>query len=155
MHAPFREPLRALLFDLDDTLWPITPVIERAETLMFDWLQAQVPQVTERYTIASMRARRIELMASHPRFRVDLWALRHAALTEAFLACGADTAHIDGAMALFDQFLDAENGVARLQFFPQEERARLGIGIGAVEAEEIGKAGDSDAEIGPPAILAP
>jgi putative hydrolase of the HAD superfamily len=101
MHAPFREPILALLFDLDDTLWPITPVIERAETLMFDWLQARVPQVTERYTIASMRARRIELMASHPRFRVDLWALRHAALTEAFLACGADMAHIDGAMAVF------------------------------------------------------
>lgn len=101
MDAPSREPLRALLFDLDDTLWPITPVIERAERLMFDWLQEQVPQVTERYTIASMRKRRIELMATHPRFHVDLWALRHAALTEAFLACGADTAHIDEAMAVF------------------------------------------------------
>lgn len=101
MQAPYREPLRALLFDLDDTLWPIAPVIERAEGLMFDWLREQVPQVTERYSIASMRARRIELMQAEPRFRIDLWALRHAALTEAFLACGADTEHIEEAMVIF------------------------------------------------------
>lgn len=101
MHAPLREPLRALLFDLDDTLWPITPVIERAETLMFEWLQERVPRVTEQYTIASMRSRRTELITTHPHFRVDLWALRHTVLTEAFLACGADTAHIDEAMAIF------------------------------------------------------
>ena len=101
MQTLTREPIRALLFDLDDTLWPITPVIERAEKLLFDWLREQVPQVTEQYTIAAMRTRRTELMAIHPRFRVDLWALRHAALTEAFLACGADTAYIDEAMAVF------------------------------------------------------
>ena len=96
-----REPIRALLFDLDDTLWPIAPVIERAEQLMFDWLHDHVPQVAESCTIASLRARRAELMASTPRFRVDLWALRHAVLTEVFTACGADTARIDEVMAVF------------------------------------------------------
>lgn len=108
MHAPAHEPIRALLFDLDDTLWPITPVIERAETLLFDWLGEQVPLVTERYTIAAMRTRRSELMAATPRFRVDLWALRHAALTEAFIACGADTTRIEEAM---DVFTTARNQV--------------------------------------------
>lgn len=101
MNTPAQEPIRALLFDLDDTLWPITPVIERAETLLFDWLSDQVPRVTERYTIAAMRKRRSELMAEHPRFRVDLWALRHAALHEAFVACGADTTRIEEAMNVF------------------------------------------------------
>lgn len=101
MQTLTREPIRALLFDLDDTLWPITPVIQRAETLMFDWLREQVPQLTERHTIASMRARRVELMAAHPHFCIDLSALRHAALTEVFLACGADIALIDEAMAVF------------------------------------------------------
>ena len=101
MNAPTREPIRAVLFDLDDTLWPITPVIERAEMLLFDWLSEQVPRVTERYTMAALRARRSELMAAHPRFRVDLWALRHAALHEAFVACDADTSRIDEAMKVF------------------------------------------------------
>ena len=101
MNAPAREPIRALLFDLDDTLWPITPVIERAERLLFDWLSENTPLVTERYTIAAMRARRAELIAANPRFRVDLWALRHAALHEAFVACGANTSRIDEAMEVF------------------------------------------------------
>ena len=141
MHALFREPLRALLFDLDDTLWPITPVIERAETLMFEWLEAHVPRVTEHYTIASMRARRIELMATYPRFRVDLWALRHAALTEAFLACGADTAHIDEAMAVFTT---ARNQVTLfddvLSCLPRlAEKITLGsLTNGAADLQQIG-----------------
>ncbi len=141
MDSSSREPLRALLFDLDDTLWPITPVIERAERLMFDWLQEQVPQVTARYTIASMRQRRTELMATHPRFRVDLWALRHAALTEAFLACGADTAHIDAAMAVFTTarnevtlFDDVAICLPRLA-----ERITLGsLTNGAADLQQIG-----------------
>lgn len=141
MHAAVREPLRALLFDLDDTLWPITPVIERAETLMFDWLQAQVPRVTAQYTIASMRARRIELMAAHPRFRVDLSALRHAALTEAFVACGADTVHIDEAMAVFTT---ARNQVTLfddvLTCLPRlADRVTLGsLTNGAADLQQIG-----------------
>lgn len=101
MNAAIRGPVRALLFDLDDTLWPIAPVIERAEALMFDWLREHIPQVTERHTIASMRARRVELMAAHPRFRVDLWALRHAALTEVFQSCDADTSRVEEVMAIF------------------------------------------------------
>lgn len=141
MHAPLRAPIRALLFDLDDTLWPIMPVIERAERLMFDWLREQVPQITEQYTIASMRARRAELMATHPRFRVDLWALRHAALTEAFVACGADTAHIEAAMAVFTTarnqvtlFDDVTRCLPRLA-----ERMTLGsLTNGAADLQQIG-----------------
>ena len=28
---PSRTPIKAILFDLDDTLWPIVPVIRKAE----------------------------------------------------------------------------------------------------------------------------
>ena len=141
MNAPTHEPIRALLFDLDDTLWPITPVIERAETLLFDWLSDQVPLVTEQYTIAAMRARRIELMAANPRFRVDLWALRHAALHEAFVACGADTTRIEEAM---DVFTTARNQVTLfddvLVCLPRlAERTTLGsLTNGAADLRQIG-----------------
>lgn len=141
MNLPAREPIRALLFDLDDTLWPITPVIERAERLLFDWLREEVPLVTERYTIAAMRTRRSELMAANPRFRVDLWALRHAALHEAFVACGADTLRIDEAMEVFTT---ARNQVT---LFPDvlvclprlAERITLGsLTNGAADLRQIG-----------------
>mgnify|MGYP003353772201 CR=1 FL=1 len=35
----FRRP-RALTLDLDDTLWPVWPAIERAEAVLHDWLKA-------------------------------------------------------------------------------------------------------------------
>ena len=141
MNAPPHESIRALLFDLDDTLWPITPVIERAETMLFDWLSDQVPLVTKQYTIAAMRKRRSELMAEHPRFRVDLWALRHAALHEAFEACGADTTRIEEAM---DVFTTARNQVTLFDdvavCLPRlAERITLGsLTNGAADLRQIG-----------------
>jgi putative hydrolase of the HAD superfamily len=41
---PGKSPaVKAVLFDLDDTLWPIVPVIARAEQLLFDWLRQNAP----------------------------------------------------------------------------------------------------------------
>ncbi|MFM7331461.1 MAG: HAD family hydrolase, partial [Brachymonas sp.] len=37
------ERIKAISFDLDDTLWPIWPVIERAERVLVQWLQAHAP----------------------------------------------------------------------------------------------------------------
>lgn len=103
MNATRRPPIRALLFDLDDTLWPIVPVILRAERVMFDWLREHAPKVPERFTIDALRARRTELIAAKPHLAIDLYALRHAGLSEAFALCGEDHAKIDTAMALFAQ----------------------------------------------------
>lgn len=40
---------KAILFDLDDTLWPIAPVILQAEQTLHAWLQAHAPRVAERF----------------------------------------------------------------------------------------------------------
>ena len=37
------EPLRLLCFDLDDTLWPVRPVIIRAENRLRNHLDAVAP----------------------------------------------------------------------------------------------------------------
>jgi putative hydrolase of the HAD superfamily len=93
--------VKAVLFDLDDTLWSIVPVIERAETVLFDWLSVNAPGVTRLHTVASLRARRLELAPSDPRYRYDMWALRHAGLTEAFRAAGENEDKVLEAMAVF------------------------------------------------------
>ncbi len=98
-----RPPIKAILFDLDDTLWPIVPVIQRAEMVLYDWLTLHAPRVAQQFTIDSMRARRGVLMAAEPRYQIDLWSLRHTVLTEAFMAAGEDTAMVDQAMAVFSQ----------------------------------------------------
>lgn len=123
-----KTPIKAVLFDLDDTLWPIIPVLERAENLLHDWLTVHAPAVAERYTIDMLRARRQALMQAEPRYRIDLWGLRHATLCEAFRQVGADITKVEQAMAVFSTarnavtpFEDVVPGLTRLN-------ARLAVG---------------------------
>ncbi|MEY2620715.1 MAG: Flavin mononucleotide phosphatase YigB [Pseudomonadota bacterium] len=37
------SPIRAISLDLDDTLWPVWPIIERAERALQSWLQSHAP----------------------------------------------------------------------------------------------------------------
>jgi putative hydrolase of the HAD superfamily len=95
-----RRPL-ALLFDLDDTLWPIGPVIAAAELSWHAWLAEHAPQVAARFSVAELRARRMALLERRPELVADLYNLRRVALEHAFAEAGADPAHIDGAMRHF------------------------------------------------------
>lgn len=122
--------IRAVLFDLDDTLWPIVPVIKRAENLLHDWLRANAPAVAQRVTIESMRARRQELMASDPVYQLDLRMLRHAVLTEAFLSTGADVSMVDRAMEVFSR---ARNEVTPFgDVIPTLDSLRGRVALGSV-----------------------
>jgi putative hydrolase of the HAD superfamily len=95
--------IKAVIFDLDDTLWPVVPAIERAENLMFDWLRQHAPAVPARFTVNQLRERRKELMATDPVYQLDLRKLRHAGLMEVFLATGEDPALVEQAMAVFSK----------------------------------------------------
>ncbi len=92
---------KAILFDLDDTLWPIAPVIVQAELRVFTWLQTHAPRVADRFDIDALRQRRMALLAREPRYAVDLGALRRAILHQAFAEAGEDAGRIDGAMEVF------------------------------------------------------
>jgi FMN hydrolase / 5-amino-6-(5-phospho-D-ribitylamino)uracil phosphatase len=94
-------PIKAVLFDLDDTLWPVLPVITRAESVLHDWLAAHAPAVAQQFSIDMLRQQRRELMAVDPRYQIDLWALRHAALCQAFASVGEDVAKVEDAMTAF------------------------------------------------------
>jgi putative hydrolase of the HAD superfamily len=90
--------IKAILFDLDDTLWPVGPVIRRAEQALHDWLAVHTPQVTAAYDIEGLRRRRQALVPTDPRFSYDLWSLRHRLLQDVMTEQGADPAHADAAM---------------------------------------------------------
>ncbi len=52
---PDKPPaISAILFDLDDTLGPISPVIARAEQLLFDCLTGNAPVVARYFSIDSL-----------------------------------------------------------------------------------------------------
>jgi HAD superfamily hydrolase (TIGR01549 family) len=141
---PSRPPRpKAMLFDLDDTLWPIGPVIARAEVELHDWLARHAPDVAQRFSIAQLRARRLALLAERPELGIDLGELRRVGLRAAFDEVGADAAKVAPAMDLFHA---ARNAVTPYDdVLPALARLRGTILLGSIsngvaDLESIGMA---------------
>lgn len=120
---PNAPPIRAVLFDLDDSLWPNGPVILRAEQILQSWLEQYAPKVAA-LGVAHLRAQRERLIAREPYYKIDLWALRMQLLQEVFAEAGehdADGSRVQEAMQVFararnevELFADVPPGLARL-----------------------------------------
>jgi putative hydrolase of the HAD superfamily len=124
------SPIKAVLFDLDDTLWPIVPAIERAEAILYEWICVNAPRVARRHTIESLRQRRLALLEAHPHLGIDLRMLRHAGLMEAFAAEGEDVTLVDQAIELFSA---ARNAVTPFDdVLPTLSRLQGRVAIGSV-----------------------
>jgi 2-haloalkanoic acid dehalogenase type II len=93
--------IKALIFDLDDTLWPVVPVIKHAEATLHAWIAIQLPSIVEAYSIDALRERRQALASTNSRFSYDLWALRHTLLQQVFSEHGAHPSLADEAMQVF------------------------------------------------------
>ncbi|MFZ8889011.1 MAG: HAD family hydrolase [Pseudomonadales bacterium] len=105
------EPLRLLCFDLDDTLWPVRPVIIRAEHRLRNHLDAVAPQVHQRLGPEDFAAFREARLGADPTLRHRLSALRRLVLEDALRASGYEEAETLAAEA-FEVFFDARNDVA-------------------------------------------
>jgi putative hydrolase of the HAD superfamily len=101
------DPL-VLSFDLDDTLWPVEPVILAAEAAMLAWLKEHHPQMMLGHDRESLRAMRARIAAQFPERSHDMTFLRHRALAEMFAAAGQPAARADEA---FEVFYAARNRV--------------------------------------------
>ena len=108
---------RAITLDLDDTLWPIAPVIERAEAALHDWMLVHAPNAAARYPIATMRALRDAVALANPHLAHDYTAQRKLSLTQVFTECGhdPDVAKTDLVEAAFTAFHAARN---RVELYP-------------------------------------
>lgn len=93
--------IKALIFDLDDTLWPIAPLIQHAELTLHEWIGEQLPAVVAQYSIEDLRNRRLALVKTDAQFSFDLWALRHTLLKQVFAEHGAHHSLADQAMQVF------------------------------------------------------
>ena len=70
------QKIKVLSFDLDDTLWPCMPTIQRAEKLLYLWFSENVPEITQRYDIDQLYKKRRELYKANPDLVHDLTRLR-------------------------------------------------------------------------------
>lgn len=78
----------AICIDLDDTLWPIAPVIERAEAAVYEWFKEHCPEVAKVYGIEELQAARESVLLEHPHQAHDLTFLRKAATAKVVVSAG-------------------------------------------------------------------
>lgn len=94
--------IAAISLDLDDTLWPIWPTIERAERVLYEWLLREAPK-TASLLIAPGVLRELREATAKERSDLahDLSALRRESIRTALRRAGEDPALADPAFEAF------------------------------------------------------
>lgn len=82
--------VRAICFDLDNTLWDVVPVLERAERILTDWLRLRYPRIPQRFDAAGILEVRAALLMEQPHQAHDLTFLRRETLARLAAAAGYD-----------------------------------------------------------------
>jgi putative hydrolase of the HAD superfamily len=100
--------VRAICFDLDNTLWDVWPVIIRAEQRMYDFLAQRYPRVVASMTLEMMRKAREQTAAAYPQQAHDFTFLRMQTLRDHAREFGYAEAMAEEA---FDAFIRARNEV--------------------------------------------
>lgn len=100
--------IRAICFDLDNTLWDVWPVIMRAEREMYAFLAERYPKTVANLTVEALREVRNEVALEFPEMQHDFTFLRKESLRKlaqlhAYPDCLVDEA--------FDVFIQARNEV--------------------------------------------
>lgn len=103
-----RPRIRAICFDLDNTLWDVWPVILRAEQTMYDYLIERYPKIAAVHTVETMRAARERTALLYPQMKHDFTFLRLQALRDHAREFGYQEAMAEEA---FDVFIRARNEV--------------------------------------------
>jgi putative hydrolase of the HAD superfamily len=100
--------IKAITLDLDDTLWPVWPAIERAEHELHAWLSVHARATARRFDVPALRDLRNAIVAEHPQWAHDFSRLRRESLSRALALAGDDRALADPA---YDVFFAARNRV--------------------------------------------
>lgn len=112
----------AISLDLDDTLWPILPVIDRAERELFAFLEARAADAMRDLSIERMRAVRDRLWLAHPEHAHDYSTLRRLSLRAVLEPHGHGPDLIEAA---FEVFYAARN---RVTLYPDAGPALVQLG---------------------------
>jgi putative hydrolase of the HAD superfamily len=113
--------IRAITLDLDDTLWPIMPAIDRAEAALDAWLAANTPRVAAEWPLPRRQALRSQVDAERPDMAHDMTAQRQWMLERMFAAAGEDPSHVHAAFEAYfaarcevDHYPDTLDALERL-----------------------------------------
>jgi len=88
--------------DLDDTLWPIWPTIERAEQVLHDWMLEYAPMAGALFSSPSaLREIRDQMATTRPDLKSDLSALRRESIRLALYRAGENPLLAEQAFEVF------------------------------------------------------
>jgi len=80
--------VRAICFDLDNTLWEIEPVLARAERILADWLAHRYPEIPAVFSPADVQRVREALANERPDQAHDFTFLRRETLKRVAVQAG-------------------------------------------------------------------
>lgn len=93
--------IRAISLDLDDTLWPIAPVMLRVEHSVDAWLQENCPEIARAWPIPALRALRDEVALQHPELAHDFGAQRRMTLRRMYAPFGLGEDWVERTYAIY------------------------------------------------------
>jgi HAD superfamily hydrolase (TIGR01549 family) len=94
--------IKGISLDLDDTLWPIWPTIERAEKVLHNWLVDYAPMAAALFSSPSaLREIRNHMAANRPDLKNDLSAVRRESIRLALYRAGENPLLADEAFEIF------------------------------------------------------
>jgi len=149
--------IKAVSLDLDDTLWPVLPTIERAERVLHQWLVERAPMAAALFSSPqALQDIRDHMKANRPELKSDLSALRRESIRLALYRAGENPLLADAAFEVFyaerQRVTLFEDALPALEFlsrrFPlvcvsngNADVARVGLGRffrAAISAREFG-----------------
>jgi putative hydrolase of the HAD superfamily len=94
--------IKAISLDLDDTLWPIWPTIERAEKVLHEWLVVHAPMAAALFSSPlALREIRDYMAANRPDLKNDLSAVRRESIRLALYRAGENPLMAEAAFDVF------------------------------------------------------
>jgi FMN hydrolase / 5-amino-6-(5-phospho-D-ribitylamino)uracil phosphatase len=94
--------IKAISLDLDDTLWPIWPIIDRAEKVLHDWLAVHAPGAARLAASPTvLRELRMDMNRTRPDLANDMSALRRESIRLLLARAEEDTTLAEPAFEAF------------------------------------------------------
>ena len=100
--------IKLISFDLDETLWPSTEVLRKAEEVQLQWLEKKAPRLTLVHNIESLKEHRQLVRKVYPEIAYNLTAVRMISLSQLLKEFGYSLALAKEAINIF---LEARNQI--------------------------------------------
>ena len=102
--------IKTITFDLDDTLWNLSPVLTHAELTNFEWLCRRAPELASHFDLESFKAYRINVYRQQPALKHQISEVRKTAVFLALQTVGYTSQEAQRlSQQAFDHFLEARH----------------------------------------------